>query len=267
MRPSKQRGRWFIIIESGHRPEAGKDMEHRSGCAFCGKAIVYTDRPEELACVYCKKVFATQARCAEGHFVCDACHALPASDLIERLAIASPSINPLEMAVTLMKSPGVKMHGPEHHFLVPAVLLSAFYNASGRPAEKEARIGKARQRATHILGGFCGFYGDCGAAVGTGIFVSIATDATPLSQKEWRLANLMTAHSLLVIAEAGGPRCCKRNSFLAISEAIRFAADELHVRMETGPESIKCGFHDLNKECRKSACPFYPHRKKGKEAG
>ena len=75
------------------------------------------------------------------------------------------------------------MHGPEHHFLIPAVLLSAFYNVSGEPGEKEKKIKQARKRAENVLGGFCGFYGDCGAAVGTGIFVSVITGATPLSQK------------------------------------------------------------------------------------
>jgi len=242
---------------------ARKRMGHKSGCAICGKPIIYTDRPEELRCVLCNRPFATQAKCEENHFVCDACHALPAGDLISRLAVASTSKNPLDMALTLMRSPGVKMHGPEHHFLIPAVLLSAFYNASGRPADKEAGIAKARQRAEHVLGGFCGFYGDCGAAVGTGIFVSVATGATPLSKTEWRLANLMTARSLYVIANAGGPRCCKRNSFLAISEAIRFSEEELHVRMDPGPDSIECEFHDLNKECRKAECPFYRRRRTG----
>jgi hypothetical protein len=32
------------------------------------------------------------------------------------------------MALNLMKNPQIKMHGPEHHFLVPAVLLAAYYN-------------------------------------------------------------------------------------------------------------------------------------------
>lgn len=238
---------------------ANKDAEYKSGCAFCGKEIVYSGSPRELPCVFCGRVFTTEAACVEGHFVCDACHSLPAGDATERLAVTSASINPLGMAVTLMKTPAVKMHGPEHHFLVPAVLISAFCNASGRQGQKIAMIAKARQRAEHVLGGFCGFYGDCGAAVGTGIFVSVVTGATPLSKKEWRLANLMTARSLLIIAEAGGPRCCKRNSFLAISEAVRFSEEELRVSMESGPASINCEFHDLNKECRKSACPFYPH--------
>ena len=233
-------------------------MEHRSGCLFCGKELLYMDQPEELHCLFCHGVFSTQAKCVDNHFVCDACHSLSADDLIERFTIASVSKDPLHMAITLMKSPGVKMHGPEHHFLIPAVLLSAFYNVKGEPGKKEAKIRKARQRAEKILGGFCGFYGDCGAAVGTGIFVALMTGSTPLSQGEWRLSNLMTADSLHAIAKAGGPRCCKRNSFLAILEALRFVKDEFRVEMDVSPDRVKCGFHDLNKECRKAECRFYP---------
>ena len=233
-------------------------MEHKSGCLYCGKELLYLERPEELSCIYCKATFTTQARCVDSHFVCDACHSLPANDLIERHTIASVSKDPVEMALALMRSPSVKMHGPEHHFLVPAVLLSAFYNASGRPGEKEARIKKARQRAEHVLGGFCGFYGSCGAAVGTGIFVSVITDATPYSLGEWRQANLMTARSLLSIAEAGGPRCCKRDSFLAIREALVFVRDQFHVEMGNNALGLRCEFHHMNKECKKAECRFYP---------
>lgn len=233
-------------------------MEHRSGCAFCGKELRYMDQPEELHCVFCNGVFSTQAKCGDNHFVCDACHSLSANELIERFTIGSGSKDPLRMAITLMKSPHVKMHGPEHHFLVPAVLLSAFYNVKAEPAEKEAKIKKARQRAEKVLGGFCGFYGNCGAAVGTGIFMSVMTDATPLSQREWRLSNLMTVDSLHTIANAGGPRCCKRNSFLAILEALRFVKDQFQVEMEASPDGVTCNFNHLNKECKKAECRFYP---------
>ena len=233
-------------------------MEHKSGCLFCGKELLYLDRPEELPCIYCKGTFPTQAKCVDNHFVCDTCHSLSANDLIERFTIGSLSKDPLDMAITLMKSGSVKMHGPEHHFLVPAVLLSAFYNVKGEPAEKAGRIAKARQRAEHILGGFCGFYGNCGAAVGTGIFMSVMTDATPLSKEEWRLCNLLTAQSLHTIAEAGGPRCCKRDSFLAIQEALRFTKDWFGIEMDADPGRLRCEFHHLNKECKKAECGFYP---------
>lgn len=232
--------------------------EHRSGCIICGKELRYLAEPEGMECVFCKSISQSQAKCVDGHFVCDTCHSLSANDFIERATIASTSTDPIGMAVTLMKSPGIKMHGPEHHFLVPAVLLAAFCNASGRRDEKEARIKKARQRAEHVLGGFCGFYGNCGAAVGTGIFVSVLTGATPLSKGEWKQANLVTARSLLAIAESGGPRCCKRDSFLALLESVGFVKDQLHVEMGRGAADFKCEFHHMNKECRKAECPFYP---------
>jgi len=64
-----------------------------------------------------------------------------------------------------MKNPKIKMHGPEHHFLVPAVLLSAYYNKKKDSRKKEDKIKEARKRAEKILGGFCGSHGICGAAM------------------------------------------------------------------------------------------------------
>jgi hypothetical protein len=36
-----------------------------------------------------------------------------------------------------MNSEQVPMHGPEHHFIVPAVLLAAYYNIKDDPEEKK----------------------------------------------------------------------------------------------------------------------------------
>ena len=122
---------------------------------------------------------------------------------------------------------------------------------------KATKIRMAKKRASHILGGFCGFYGDCGAAVGTGIFVSLITDANPLSVAEWKLANLMTAKSLLTVAQHGGPRCCKRNTYLALMQAVKFLKEKLGVTLKVR-EGHECEFYDLNSECLRKSCPFYP---------
>jgi hypothetical protein len=231
-------------------------VDHKTGCIVCGGELVYAAAEREVRCHYCGTASRSSVSCARGHFVCDGCHSGSANDLIERYCAASESRAPLSMAVTLMKDQRVKMHGPEHHFLVPAVLLAAYCNATGRQGEKAGMLAAARRRAGDIKGGFCGTHGACGAALGTGIFVSVASGATPLSRSEWRLANLMSSESLRVIADQGGPRCCKRDSFLAIRAAGAFLQRELAVSLP--PEDpVVCEFSELNGECLREECPFF----------
>jgi len=225
-------------------------------CLICGAELKYRADKRPVTCVLCGKETEADVVCARGHYVCDTCHSLPAGEYIARYTVASELVDPLEMARHLMRDPRVNMHGPEHHFLVPAVLLAAYYNATRQPEKKAEKIRIARARAAQVPGGFCGMHGDCGAAVGVGIFTSVMTGATPLSNKEWQLSNLATARALLVIAENGGPRCCKRNTFLALQSGIAFIAEKFGVILPTG-NAIICEFTDLNKECIKQRCPFY----------
>jgi len=230
---------------------------HKTGCLVCGDELVYRDTFESRECFYCKQSYESNCVCAAGHYVCDSCHSLSAIDLIRQFCTSSELTDSLQMALIVMQHPAVKMHGPEHHFLVPAVLLAAYYNLKNDPARKKAKILEAEKRAKHVLGGFCGSHGDCGAAVGTGIFLSLITDATPVSVDSWRFSNMMTASALMSIALHGGPRCCKRNTYLAITEAVQFMKEHLNIRMDISSE-IKCQFSPLNKECLKKECRFYP---------
>jgi len=223
----------------------------------CGKPLRYLETTEKHECAYCHEVRPTNTLCTDGHFVCDRCHQLGADDAIEQYCTKTTETDPVRMAITLMQNPVVNMHGPEHHFLVPAVLLAAYCNITGQPDRKAKLIATARERAGMIKGGSCGFMGDCGAAVGTGIFISLVTGATPLSHREWQQANLVVAKSLMTIALNGGPRCCKRNTFLAIQGAVAFAEENLGVKIPIDPK-VTCQFYGMNKECRTTDCPFYP---------
>jgi hypothetical protein len=225
-------------------------VNQKSGCFYCGKELIYSDNTEEINCLYCKISYSANSKCRDGHYVCDNCHSLAANDIIEKYCSASTSTNPFYIAVAVMKHPTVKMHGPEHHFLVPAVLLTTHYNLDQKLSEKIEKIKLARKRAETIPGGSCGFHGNCGAAVGTGIFMSLIFNATPLSKDEWKKANMMTAKSLLTIAEHGGPRCCKRDTFLAIDTVIK------NLEWDTDT-SIKCEFYQLNNECLQKKCPYF----------
>ncbi len=231
-------------------------MSYKSGCMVCGQELEYLPEVHSLVCAYCGKTFQAEVRCQAGHYICDNCHGLSANDLIETYCQAATGEDPLEMAVTLMRNPVVKMHGPEHHFLVPAVLLAAYYNHLQDPAAKEGKLKKARKRAEEVKGGFCGTHGSCGAGMGTGIFISLVTGATPLSHAEWRLSNLMTAQSLMRIAECGGPRCCKRDTYLALHSATDFLRDTFQVNLPT-TRDFSCEFSAFNRECLGNECQFF----------
>ena len=231
-------------------------MTYQSGCLICGQDLVYFGQVQLLRCVICGDSFEADASCTVGHYVCNTCHSGSANDWIEGYCLHSTETDPVAIATTLMNSPKVKMHGPEHHFLVPAALLTAYYNLNEKQETKAERLRQARKRGENVLGGFCGFYGACGAGVGTGIFISLITDSTPLSEEAWRLSNLMTARSLEEIACHGGPRCCKRDTFLALQSAQVFLERNLNVRLPLS-EPIMCTFSDLNKECLHETCPYY----------
>ncbi|MHA1301544.1 MAG: DUF5714 domain-containing protein [Candidatus Helarchaeota archaeon] len=233
-----------------------KSTDHKANCIVCGNELVYLDESEEMECYICKKNYLSNAECVNGHYICDKCHSLSAYELIINFCFNTKIEDPLELAIILIRNPQIKMHGPEHHFLVPAVLLTAYYNKIGDYEEKKKKIVEASRRAKNVLGGYCGFWGACGAGIGTGIFISLITNSTPLKVKEWKQSITMTSRSLQIIANHGGPRCCKRVSYLAIAEAVKYLKEEFDVNLSIN-ENLKCEFNDLNKECLKYNCPFY----------
>ena len=87
------------------------------------------------------------------------------------------------------------------------------------------------------------------------MFVSIVTRATPLAKEAWGLANQMTSKALGRIGEIGGPRCCKRDSYLAVTVAVEFVKENLGVEMELG--EIRCSRSANNNQCVQGRCPFY----------
>ena len=233
--------------------------EFKSGCLICGKDLIYLSVSETSKCIYCQEEFYINERCIDGHYICNNCHSSGAMDIIEKYCLNASLVDPIEMANIIMEHPSVKMHGPEHHFLVPAVLLTAWFNVKGQHDLLDAKLIKAKKRAEMVPGGFCGTHGNCGAGVGAGIFISVLTEATPLSKGEWRMSNLMTARSLMSIANFDGPRCCKRNIYLSINEVTNFVQEQFNVKIPV-IHNITCKFSKYNKECLFKNCIFFKGR-------
>lgn len=231
-------------------------MKSETGCLICGEELVYSTEATPKTCYYCGKTFESFESCAKGHFVCNECHSKDALSFVTDYCLTTENTDPVSMAADIMKHPSVKMHGPEHHYIVPAVLLTSYYKRINNPELLESALEKARKRSGDVKGGFCGYFGACGAGVGTGITMSIITGATPVSHEGFKLANEMTSRSLHVIAENGGPRCCKRDTFIAIKEAMNFMNENLGTDYIPDTE-VSCEFYRFNNECKLTDCIFY----------
>lgn len=221
-------------------------------CLICSAPLVYLDQDDEMECAICHKREASKTRCINGHFVCNDCHTQGVASILS-LCLIENSCAPLEILEKMMEMPFCHMHGPEHHVMVGAALLTAYHNAGGK-LNLEQALNEMFCRGKSVPGGACGFWGTCGAAISTGQFLSIATSSTPLSVESWGLCNRMTAKALDSIGNAGGPRCCKRDSYLAVLEAIDFVAEHLQIQLKkTFP---MCTRSAQNSQCIGNRCPF-----------
>ncbi len=221
-------------------------------CLICGAALKYLENETPMECVLCHKKENSKTACENGHYVCNDCHT-SGIDTIISVCLRESSKNPIEILKKLMALPFCHMHGPEHHIMVGSSLLTAYKNSGGEINLNKALL-EMQSRGKQVPGGACGFWGACGAGVSSGMFISIVTGSTPLGNKAWGLSNLMTSAALKAIGEVGGPRCCKRDSYLAITEAVKFTKEHLGIEMELG--EIKCIHSNLNNQCIGVRCPF-----------
>ena len=221
-------------------------------CLICKAKLEYLSDDVMMECAICRRQEPSKTRCVNGHYVCSDCHT-QGMDSILGLCRSETSRDPLEIIEKMMALPFCHMHGPEHHVMVGAALLTAYRNAGGN-IELEPALLEMYRRGKAVPGGACGFWGACGAGISAGQFVAIATGSTPLAVEPWRLSNQMTAAALSSISAHGGPRCCKRDSYLAILAAVDFAADHLGIRMER--RKPVCTRSRQNNQCIGKRCPF-----------
>lgn len=219
----------------------------------CGEPVVYSAIREERRCHYCGRLLASNAWCVHGHFVCDACHGADAVQVVREVCLHSRETDAATLMQTIRSHPRFPMHGPEHHSLVPAVILAALRNGGERVTE--AQIKEAVERGRTIAGGACALLGACGAAIGVGIALSLLTGADPLHGDTRMIAQQATWAALGEIAAMSAPRCCQRESWLALMTASGL------VREVTGGSlavsHIRCAQSAQNRECIRESCPLW----------
>lgn len=221
-------------------------------CIICGEPLEYLDSAVTMKCSICGKKQSSKTRCTAGHYVCDECH-MSGVDSIIGVCMNETSSDPASILERLMDLPFCHMHGPEHHVMVGSALLTAYKN-SGADIDLGAALAKMQNRGRQVPGGACGFWGACGAGISTGMFISIISGTTPLKEDSWGLGNLMTSSALERIGAVGGPRYCKRDSYLAVLAAVDFVSEHFGIEMSKTP--VMCKYFGRNNQCIGSRCPF-----------
>lgn len=164
-------------------------------------------------------------------------------------------MNPVKMFFRIAGKDFVRIHGPEHHILDGAVILTAFANAGGRIELKEA-LEELINRGLQMPGAICGLWGVCGAVASMGAAFSIIDGTGPVTEDAtWGNHMIFTSAALQALSEIGGPRCCKRDAFLSMIQAVEYIQKIYGISLEM--PKIVCGFSKRNEQCLKEKCPFH----------
>ncbi|MDH3360616.1 MAG: DUF5714 domain-containing protein, partial [Desulfobulbaceae bacterium] len=236
---------------------------HQAGCMVCGGDLTYLAQGIRAQCFYCGGNKRTNAVCADGHYVCDDCHQEDGLSAIRLICAETAEKDMLTLLQKIRRHPAIPMHGPEHHAMVPGVILATYRNLGG-PISREAIL-TGIERGSKVPGGVCGFWGNCGAAAGVGIAFSVILEATPLTAGSRQQAQMVTAQVLEKIAEVKGGRCCQRETVTALQEAAAISARMLPVSL-CADDIVVCEQFAGNKECIRKQCPLWDTENKGKFA-
>jgi len=95
-----------------------------------------------------------------------------------------------------------------------------------------------------------------GAAVGVGIAFSLILEASPLTPGRRQTVQSVTQSALSEISSLKAARCCQRDSWLALTEAVTLSRRYLPISLEAN-FPMNCEQRHRNKECMGTACPLY----------
>lgn len=163
--------------------------------------------------------------------------------------------DPLALARHVMREEGLSANGPMHHFLDGGAFLAAYRNAGG-VLDLPAALDMLARHAQRMPEGMCDDCGVCGAVTSVGAAMAIIHKMTPGTDGErYRAHTKYSQRALAELAQLGGPRCCKRNGFVAITLGVRFLNETLGTTLELA--SAPCPFSAENRTCLGAKCPFF----------
>jgi hypothetical protein len=221
---------------------------------------VYRNQPSEAACSFCGSREETTVVCENGHFVCDTCHSEDALEVIERICQETDETDMIALLERIRRHEAMPVHGPEHHAMVPGIILATARNLGAPVTDEMIRTGI--QRGSRICGGHCAYVGACGAALGVGIAFSLIIESSPLKGDRRKTVQSAVVAALEPIAALDAARCCQRDSWLALKKAAELSQETLPVTLKADA-SVRCAQVKANAECIGATCPLLSTDKAG----
>ena len=125
-------------------------------CLICKAPLEYLAADEMMECEICHRREPSKTRCIRGHYICNECHTA-GMDSLFGLCLSETSRDPIEIIRKMMGMAFCHMHGPEHHVMVGAALLTAYKNAGGE-IDLHNALREMYSRGRAVPGGVCGFW-------------------------------------------------------------------------------------------------------------
>ena len=267
-------------------------------CLVCGEGLDYFNEARTLKCHICGKEELGHSVCKNNHYVCDACHRTGGVDFILEACKKETSKNPIFIAQKLMADKSIFPNGPEHHTLVGASLMCAYYNVGG----VAARVGGAAGGSAGAAGGgrtggnagtpTAGGAGDTAGAGSEGLTLEEALAELRKRSLQvpggtcgfWGTCGAATsAGQWWSIVSGSSPMT--REPWAQVQRLTSRVLDKLadlggprcckrtgftailesvkFAKEQTGiemelPDAVTCAFYTRNAECLKDMCPYYP---------
>ena len=226
------------------------------GCILCGEDLNKLDKQMSMHCDFCGQTQSISYFCKNEHSICDSCLKIAPEDFVKKICLKHKGIDPNALAVEIMNSPVITMHGSVHHFIVPAVLLTCVYNLEKKTELLSSQLDALLHRVFEETPDACQYHnGTCGAAQGASVFLSVYLNRNQNAEDEWSPSNTLTAECLRRIADHGGPRCCKRDTYFSIAATVDYMKESF--ALELPISEAKCTFSLRNKSCGREECAYY----------
>ena len=252
--PALMAGAKLSLVTPGSEAKPAPVSRQEAGCLVCGAPLRYLEGETKQGCTFCGARLPANALCEQGHFVCDACHTRDAEAFLEHICLTTRETDMIALLQEIRHHPAIPLHGPEHHILVPGIILATYRNLGGEVSPDLLRT--ALKRGRGVPGGYCAFTGACGAAVGVGIAFSLLLGANPVKARRRQQVQQITQAVLQEQSGLAAARCCQRDSWLALKKAAELSKEYLPLALRAD-FPLPCRQAHRNRECLGTACPLW----------